>query len=116
MHLHRSEMVENVGGIDQLGPVELNVLPGGEMPVALVVGIGDVAQLAQLGAVQLTVGDGDPQHVGVELQVQPVLQAQRAEFFFAELAGQASFDLIAELARAVLHEGLIVGVVGVHVR
>ena len=116
VHLHRSQMVENIGGIDQLGPVELNVLPGGEMPVALVVGIGDVAQLAQLGAVQLTVRDGDAQHVGVELQVQPVLQSQRAELFFTELAGQAALDLVAELARAVLHEGLIVSVVGVHVR
>ena len=49
------------------------------MAVAAVVVARDVRQLAQLLRVQRAVGDGDAQHVGVQLQVDAVHQPQRPE-------------------------------------
>ena len=78
MHLDLGQRVEDVGHVAQLRPVELDVLPGGEMAVAVVPAVGDHRQLAQLPRVQRAVGDRDAQHVGVELQIEAVHQPQRA--------------------------------------
>ena len=43
------------------------------------------------------VGDGDPQHVGVELQIDAVHQPERLELVLGQLAGDAPLDLVAEL-------------------
>ncbi|MCY1187697.1 hypothetical protein D9M73_287090 [compost metagenome] len=48
------------------------------------------------------------------MDVKAVLQAQRAEFFFAQLTGQVAAGLITELLDAVLDDPLIVLVVYVH--
>ena len=97
VHLDLGEMVEDVGDVLQRRPVELEVLPRGEVAVAAVVLPRDEGEHAQLRRVQRAVGDGDPQHVGVELQVDAVHQPQRLELVLGQLAGEAALDLAAEL-------------------
>ena len=48
MHLRAGEVFEDIADLLQFDPVELDVLPRGEMPVAAVVVPGDVRQGAQL--------------------------------------------------------------------
>src|SRR5690606_24638002 len=82
--------------------------------VALVVVAGDVGQHAHLRGGHQTIGHRDAQHGRVALDVQAVLQAQRAEFFFLQLTGQIATGLVAELPDALLDDVLIVLVVNVH--
>src|SRR3546814_17332817 len=65
----------------------------------------DRREPAQLARRQRAVGDGDPQHVGVQLQVHAVGQAQRLELVFGQLAVDPAGDLRAELRDALGHEG-----------
>ena len=99
VHLDAGEVGEDGRHVRQRRPVELDVLARGEMAVAPVVVAGDVAEHAQLLRVQRAVGDGDAQHIGVQLQIDAVHQAQRLELVFGDLAGKAAVDLVAELAR-----------------
>lgn len=48
MHLRAGEVFEDVADLLQFDPVELDVLPRGEVPVAAVVVPGDMRQRAQL--------------------------------------------------------------------
>ena len=48
MHVVRGQPVENIRHALQLNPVELDVLPRGEVPVATVVHPGDMCQRAHL--------------------------------------------------------------------
>ena len=114
VHLDGREIGQRVGHVDQLDPVELDVLPRGEMAVAFVVFPRDVGQHAQLLRRQRAVRHGDAQHVGVELQVEPVHQAQRLELVFRQFAGKTPFDLIAELLDAVGHEARVELVIAIH--
>ena len=86
VHLDAGEVGEDIRDVGQRGPVELDVLARGEVAVALVVFAGDMAEHTQLLRVERAVGNGDAQHVGVKLQVDPVHQAQRPELVFADLA------------------------------
>jgi hypothetical protein len=74
VHLDLRQRLEHVRHVAQARPVELHVLPRREMAVAAVPALGDMGELAHLRAVQRAVGDGDAQHVGVELQVEAVHQ------------------------------------------
>jgi len=114
VHLHGGQFGENIRDVFQRWPVELHVLAGGNVGVALVVVAGDLGQGANLFGVQLAVRHGDAQHRRETLDVEAVLQAQRAEFFFAQLTGQVAAGLITELLDAVLDDPLIVLVVYVH--
>ncbi|MND98090.1 hypothetical protein D3C80_904290 [compost metagenome] len=116
VHLHLGQLLEDVRHFGEFDPVELDVLPGGEVAVAAVVLAGDARQAAQLVRRQGAVGDGDPQHVGVLLQVQAVLQAQRQELFLAQLTADTPRHLVAELRHALQHQGAVVVVVVVHRR
>ena len=73
-----------------------------------------VRQLPQLPARQLAIRHRDAQHRRMALHVPAVLQAQRTELFFAELAGEVALQLIAKLRRACVHELAIEVGVGVH--
>src|SRR3546814_3448713 len=73
-----------------------------------------MGELAELTRRQRAVGHGDPQHIGMELQVDAVHQAQRLEFVLAELAGEPAPDLPAELLHALFHESPVEFVVAVH--
>ena len=95
---------QDVGHVAELRPVELDVLPRGEVAVALVPALGDHRELPQLHRVQRAVGDGDAQHVGVQLQVEAVPQPERQELVLGQLAGDAPLDLVAELRHPLAHE------------
>ncbi len=79
----------------------------GEMAVAAVVAAGDMGEHAHLPAVQRAIGHGDAQHIGMQLQIDAVLQPERLELVLGQLAGQAAVDLVAELGDAVGHEILV---------
>ena len=70
------------------------------MAVAAIIGARDVAQHPHLTSVQRSVGDGDAEHIGVELEVEAVHQPQRLELVLGHAARQAAPDLIAELVHA----------------
>jgi hypothetical protein len=48
VHPDLGELGEDLGRVDEARPVELDVLPGGEVAVAAIVAAGDVRELAQL--------------------------------------------------------------------
>ena len=83
-----AEIGHGVGKLFELDPVELDVLAGGEMAVAAVVAAPDMGEHAQLVGRQRAVGNRDPHHVGVELQIDAVHQPQRLEFFLGQFARQ----------------------------
>ena len=84
----------------ELEPVELEVLARGEVAVAAVVLAAMSASLRSWRERQRAVGDGDAQHVGVELQIEAVLQPQRLELVLGQLAREAALHLVAELRDA----------------
>ena len=73
------------------------------MTVAPVVAPGDIGQLAQLIAVEHAVGDGDPQHRRVTLDIKAVLEPQRLEVVVAEFARLVALNLAGKL-RSTLFE------------
>ncbi|MCY1555481.1 hypothetical protein D9M68_921510 [compost metagenome] len=86
------------------------------MTIAAVVVPGDLRQGAHLVCGQRAVGDGDPQHVGVLLHIQSVLQTQRKKFLLAQLAGHPTLHLIAELRHTLMHKRSVVIVIVIHAR
>ena len=114
MHLHAGEFFQDVRHFFQLRPVELHILAGGEVAVALVVLARDPRQHPQLVAADQAVGHGDTQHRREALQIQAIAQPQRTIFLVGQLAGQVAFGLVAELRDALVHQGLVVVVVLVH--
>ena len=114
MHLDGGEVAQDVRAIDELRPIVLDVLTRGEMAVAAVVGLRDVGERLHLARRQRSVGNGHTQHVGVELQVDAVHQAQRLELVFCQRAGDATLHLVAELGDAVGDEGGVELVVAIH--
>ncbi len=116
VHFDTGEIGERVGHVDQLDPVELDVLPRREMAVALVVFARDMSEHAQLARRQGAVGHRDAQHIGVQLQIEPVHQPQRLEFVFGQFAAEPAFDLVAELRDAFGDEASVEFVIPVHGR
>ncbi len=115
VHVDVSQRGQRVRRVLELDPVELQVPARGEVAVAAVVLARDVGQLAQLARRQRAVGDGDAQHVGVELQVEPVGEAQRLELLFGELARDAAAHLVTELLDPLGDQRAVVVVVLVEV-
>jgi hypothetical protein len=114
MHLDGGQMLEDIGNILQLRPVELQILAGGEMTEAPVIAPGHVAKLAQLICAQEPIRDGDAEHRRVSLDVETVTQAYGLELVFGELAGEKTPRLVTELRDPLVHEGLIQLIVSVH--
>ena len=69
MHLNLGQSLQNIWHIFELRPVELNVLAGGEMTVALVPTLGNHCQLCHLKAVERTIRDSHAQHISMQLQI-----------------------------------------------
>ena len=116
VHADAGEIGHRVGQFLELDPVELDVLPRGEMPVAAIVTAGDMREHAQLLRRQRAVGDGGAQHVGVELQIDAIHQAQRLELVLGQLARQAARDLVAEIRDALGNERAVEIVIEIHAR
>ncbi len=102
--------------LGELDPVELDVLPRGEVAEVAVVAARDMRQHAQLRGRQRAVGDRDPQHVGVKLEIDAVHQPQRLELVFGQRAGQPARNLIAEFRDALGDQRAVEIVIDVHQR
>ena len=114
VHADSGEIGHGVGQFCKLDPVVLNVLPRGEMAVAAIVAARDMRQHAQLLRRQRAVGNGDAQHVGVQLQIDAIHQPQRLEFVLGQFARQAARDLVAEFGDALGDQRAVEIVVEVH--
>ena len=57
-----------------------------------------------------------PQHRRVLLDIQPVLQPQRAKLVLGQFPGEEPARLVAELGNAFVDEALVKGVVPIHAR
>jgi hypothetical protein len=119
--LHRmdadlGEIGECIRQFGELDPVELDVLPRGEMAVAAVVFARDMGERPQLVRCQRAIGNRDAEHVGVQLQINAVLKPQDLEFVLGELAGQAPLHLVAELRDALVDERAVDFIVSIHKR
>ena len=108
VHLHRRKLLQNIRYQLQSRPVVLDVLPGAEMCVTLVVITGDFRQHPDLGTIEHAVWDGNPQDGGMALHIQAVLQTQGQKFFFGQFAFQESRGLIAILGNPFIQQLLIV--------
>jgi len=114
IHLDFGQLGEDVGDGHERRPVELQVLAGREVAIAAVVRAGDVRERAQLAGREQTVRDRDAQHRRVLLEVQAVLQPQRAELVLRQLARQKAPRLVAKLRDALCHNRPVEGSVAVH--
>ena len=114
VQLHPRQVGEEARGVLQRQPVDLEVVPGGEVPVAPAIGGGGLGQGTQLSAGDQTIGDGDAQHGTVTLDIQAILQAQGAQVIGAQLTGQVTLELVAQLGHPPLDQLLVVCVVLVH--
>ncbi len=110
------ELGHGVGQLFELDPVELDVLPGCEMAVVAVVAARDMRQRAHLLRRHGAVGNGDPQHIGVELQIDAIHQPQRLELVLGQFPGEPARDLIAELGNALGDQRAVEIVVKIHVQ
>jgi hypothetical protein len=95
---------QRIRQIGELDPVVLDVLPGGEMAVAAVVAPRNVRQRPQLLRRQRAVGNGDAEHIGVQLQIDAVLQPQHLEFVLGKFAGETALHLVAEFGHAFIDQ------------
>src|SRR5579862_6946704 len=114
VHLDASELGKDIGHVDEPRPVELDVLPRGEVAVALVVFARDVGEHAQLPRVQRPVRHRYAQHVGMELQIEPVHQPKRLELVLGQLARKPARNLAAELLDALGDEPRVEFVISIH--
>ena len=114
MHFHLGKVGQDVGCVLQPDPVVLDVLARREMAVAAIVLVRDVGKRMHLPAVERAVRDGDAQHVGVELKIEPIHQPERLELIFGQLPFETSAGLIAEFLDAGIDHSLVVLVIFIH--
>ena len=84
------------------------------MAVAAVIFARDMGQLPQLVRRQRPVGNGNAEHIGVQLQIDAVLQAKHLEFVFGQLARETALHLVTEFRDALVDQRAIDFVVSVH--
>ena len=116
VHRYARQLRQNVGDLFDLHPIVLDVLARGEMAVAAIVPARDLRQLAQLRGRKHAVRNCDAQHRRIALNIEPVLQPQRLERIFIDLAAQITLRLVAKLRHAFLNDEAIDGVVAIHLR
>jgi hypothetical protein len=114
VHLHGCQFAKDIRYVFQLRPVELNVGPGADVGIALVVLASDVGQLADLSRRQQPIGHSNTQHRRIALDVQTVLQAKRQQFCVSQFTGEIAANLVTELTHAILDDVLVILVVYVH--
>ena len=114
VHLDFGELRQHVGNVLQRDPVELDVLARREVAETLVIVTRNLGEAAQLDRRELAIGNRNAQHVGMQLQVHTVLQAQRLELVLGQRAGQAPRDLAAELSHPLRHQTGVKLIIPVH--
>ena len=114
MHLDIGEQAEDGRHVAQLRPVELQVLARGEMAVAAVIALADQGELSELPRIQRAIGHGDPQHIGVELEIDAVLEPERLELVLGQRAVEPARDLVGELGHPLPDETLVEFVITIH--
>ena len=92
------------------------ILPSSEMSVAAVVASCNPRQRAQLNRRQQPIGDRNPQHRCVPLNVEAISKPQVLELLVVELAAQESARLVAKLRDALVDEGVVDRIVSIHGR
>ena len=100
MHVHFSQRIKHVRHIAQLRPVVLDVLACGEVAIALVPLVRDICETGHLLTIQGPIGDRNTQHIGMQLQIKTVHQAQGLEFILSQRPINAAFYLRTELSVA----------------
>ena len=108
------EIGERIGQLGELDPVELDVLPRGEVAVTAVIAPRDMRERTQLLCRQRSVGDRHAEHIGVQLQIDAVLQPQHLEFVLGELPGQPPLHLIAKFRNTFVDDRAIEFVICIH--
>src|ERR1700722_11770710 len=86
------------------------------MAVAAIVIPRDFGELAHLARIEHAIGNGDAQHIGVELQVEAVHQPMGAKLLFGQFAAEAARDLIPKLLDSRGDEGGVEIVIMIHDR
>ncbi len=104
MHVHGTQGVKHVRDIAQFGPVVLDVLARGEMAITFVPLVRYHRKRVHLGRIQRAIGNSNTQHVGMQLQVETVHQAQGFEFILGQRSIDAALDLGAELGVTLFQE------------
>ena len=84
------------------------------MAIAAIVAARDPGQRAHLLRRQRAVGNGDAEHIGVQLQIDAVLQPQHLELVLGEFAGEAALHLVTKFGDAFVDQGAIEFVICVH--
>ena len=115
VHFNTGQIGQDVGDVFQLGPVELNVLAGGEVGIATIIFACNRGQHAHLPRRNQAVRNRHPEHRRMLLYIQTILQTQRAEFVLGQIASQKSFRLVTKLRDALVNNGLVVLIVFVHI-
>ena len=105
---------DDVWRLLELDPVVLDVLTRREMPETLVVRARHVRERSHLLRRERAVRDVHAQHVGMELQVQAVHQAQRPELLLGEFALEATAHLVAGFRDPLLGDRGVEVVVNIH--
>ncbi len=114
VHLDAGEIGEDIGRIGQLDPVILEILARGEMAVIAIIFARDVREHPHLRARQRAIGNGDAQHIGVKLEIEPVHQPERLELVLAHRPRKAAGDLIAKFVHPGIDDRLVICVILVH--
>ena len=81
---------------------------------AAIVAPRDMRQRPQLLRRQRSVGNRHTEHIGVQLQINAVLQPQHLEFVLGEFAGQPALHLVAKLRDAFVDERAVEFVICIH--
>ena len=86
------------------------------MTVIAVIFAGDVREHPHLAAVQRAIGNGNAQHIGMQLQIQTVHQPQWLELVFRNLPRDTPVYLIAKFGNARIDDRLVEMVIFIHIR
>ncbi len=114
MHFDLGKIKQCIGNFIKLRPVILDILPGREMSVSLVITTRDIAKLAQLLRAQRSIGNSNAQHVGMQLKVNTVHQAQWAKLVFGNIARKTTFYLFTELLGTFQHQLAVKIIIAIH--
>ena len=114
VHVDICQGLQHIGNISEFRPVELDVLARREVPVTLVPAIADHGQLAHLNRRQGAIGDGNAQHIGMQLEIKAVHQPQGFEFILGERAIKPAGNLGTKFRDTFLNKAAVEFVIMIH--